>query len=355
MRKWLKWLGFQLLLLLLFCAAIEVVLRSMGYQPGDLRPNWLHFQPVDSLVVIPDFFTNEKGLLVASKDYWAEQHLAINDEGFRGKDFNELDSTRKKILFIGDSFTWGMSASPFYDSSFCDLLARETDFEIINTGIPAADPPQYLAIAQQYIPQLQPHIVFVVFFMGNDLMKHDRQVTPDSPFYYWTNAGAILADIDGKHFANAQAAYDYLANERYFLKHPKKLYEKIVAASALLSRLYAGIYRIEEKIAYERLRKNTSITKKYLNAIQQLAANNHVPIKFILIPESKEADYTKEKYCNRYADLLKDKQTEADWLIWHTPKEYFKPNPDGHLNNAGHRLYADSVKSYLKAYFQTAK
>lgn len=355
MKKWFKWLGFQLLLLLLAGIIIEAVLRGIGYQPGDLRPNWLHFQPVDSLVVIPDFFTNKKGLLVASKSYWAEQHLFINEDGFRGKNFNELDSAKKKILFIGDSFTWGMSASPFYDSSFCDLLARETDFEIINTGIPAADPPQYLAIAQQYIPQLQPDFVFVVFFMGNDLMKHERQVTPDSPFYYWTNAGAILADIDGKHFGSAQAAYNYLANERYFLKHPTKQYEKIIAASALLSRLYAGIYRIQEKITYERLRKNTSITKKYLKAIRQCAAELRVPIKFILIPESKEADYTTEKYVRRYADLLKDEQLKNEWLIWHIPRRFFKPNPDGHLNNAGHRLYADSIKTYLKTYFQPAK
>ena len=193
---------FQVCFIAIACIAIEISLRFMGYPPGDLRPNWLWFRPVDSLYVIPDFYTNERGLLVASKDYWSKEDIYINNDGFRGGDFEKLDSTRarKRILFIGDSFTWGMSASPFQDSSFCDILGRDSAFEVINTGIPAADPPQYLKIAETYIPQLKPDFVFVVFFEGNDLMKEERKVTPGRQFYYWTNAGAVLADIDGRHY-----------------------------------------------------------------------------------------------------------------------------------------------------------
>lgn len=346
-----KILLFQITFLAIACLVIEVVLRLLGYPPGDLRPNWLSFQPVDSLYVIPDYYTNQHGLLVASDTFWEGRDIAINSEGFRGKDYSQLDSTKKKVLFIGDSFTWGMSANPFFDSSFCDILARETNFEIINTGIPAADPPQYAKVAELYVPRLRPDFVFVVFFMGNDLMKEDRIVTANKPFYYWTNAGAILADIDGKHFNSAQESYNYLSNERYFLKYPVKWYEKVIAQSSLLSRLYAGTYRIKEKIAYEKLRKKTGLTRKYLSAIKETCATQNVPVRFVLIPEQKEADVSIERYRTKYADLLKGNQLEGDWLLWPCSKDYFRPNPDGHLDNQGHRVYADSIKNYLKAYF----
>lgn len=342
---------FQVSFVAIACVVIEIVLRFQGYLPGDLRPNWLWLQPVDSLVVIRDFYTNSDGLLVADKDYWLKEKLAINTSGFRGKEFSEMDSTKKKVLFIGDSFTWGMSASPFFDSSFCDLLSKATDYEIINTGIPAADPPQYELIAQKYIPQLKPDFVFVMFFTGNDLMKEERSIIPGKPFYYWTNAGAILADIDGHHFNSAEEAYHYIINEKYFLKSPAKWYLKVIAQSALLSRLYSFKFRLNEKIEYEKLLKNTSLTKKYLNRIVETCEQNHVAVKFVLIPEMKEADMSKQKLSSRYSDILLDVNLQPYWAIPTTSKKMFKENPDGHLSNAGHRHYFEFLKNQLDSVF----
>lgn len=346
---------FQVGFVLVACIIIELILRAMGYLPGDLRPNWLWFQPVDSLYVIHDFYTNDKGLLVAEHDYWKKEGIYINNDGFRGKEFSDLDtaSGKRKILFIGDSFTWGMSASPFQDSSFCDILGRDKNYEVINAGIPAADPPQYLKIAETYIPQLKPDFVFVVFFEGNDLMKEDRAVIPNRQFYYWTNAGAVLADIDGHHFQDAQSAYDYLANEKYFLKQPNKWYEVVISKSALLSRLYAGKFRVEEKLKFEKARKDCSLTKKYFARILKVAKQSNVPIRIAVIPDSKHADMSIEDYRSYYSDFFNDESVKAGWLIWENKKDYFKPNPDGHLNNVGHNLYASRIKSFLDNYFRS--
>ncbi|MFN8286860.1 MAG: hypothetical protein U0V74_08925 [Chitinophagales bacterium] len=338
---------FQLSFVAISCIIIEVVLRGMGYPPGDLRPNWLKLYPVDSLVLVHDFYTNDKGVLIADSNYWAKEKIHINKDGFRGKEFTELDSSKKKVLFIGDSFTWGMSASPFQDSSFCDILGRETNYEIINTGIPAADPTQYEEIAKEFVPALKPDYVVVVFFMGNDLMKWEREVIPGRQFYYWTNAGAILADIDGKHFNSAQEAYNYLVSDKYFLKNPAHWYEGIIAKSSLLSRLYAVRYRLQEKMEYNNLLKNTSITKNHLKGIVQLCDNAKVPLKFVLIPEYKEANMDTAAYRKQYADLLNDETLKNYWLITPTGKKLFKANPDGHLNNDGHRFYAALLKQFL--------
>ncbi len=348
-----KILLFQFLFVALALVSIEIALRFIGYQPGDMKPNWLNFHPVDSLYVVHDYYTNNEGLLVADSLHWAQQNIHINEDGFRSPDLSKLDSAKKKILFIGDSFTWGMSASPVTDNCFVDLVRNETDFEVINTGIPAADPVQYTLLAKKYIPQLKPDYVLVMFFTGNDIMKQYREVIPNEPFYYYTNAGAILADMDSLHFKTAQEAYNYFVSDKYYLHQPKNIFEKAVAKSSLLSRLYSVRFRIEEKLEYERMIKNTSITKKYLKQIKAIAAQNHVPCKLVLIPEIKEADMPVEKYLKKYSDLLGDTSLQNDWLVPQNSKTYFNDYPDAHLNNKGHRFYGDYLKDFLQNYFQS--
>lgn len=352
MKAKLKFITFQVVLLLALLTGVEIAMRYMGYAPGDMRPNWINFHQVDSLYLIPDFYVGHDGIQIADSARFAVQHISINSEGFRSPDFNKLDSTKKKVLFIGDSFTWGLSAQPLENHCFVDLLRNETNYEVINLGIPATDPPQYAALAKKYIPRFKPDITFVVFYMGNDLLTEDRQVTPDVPFYYYTNAGAISADIDGIHFKSPEAAYHYGMDERYFLHHPKNILEWVISKSALLSRLYAIKFRIKEKLEYEAVVNDSHITKKYLKQIQQIAAKSCVPVKFLLVPEIKDAGRSLDNYRKKYADILKDKDLKNDWIILPNAKEYFRNYPDGHLNNKGHRHYADFLETYLNGFFK---
>ena len=93
---------------------------------------------------------------------------------------------------------------------------------------------------------------------------------------------------------------------------------------------------------------DTRITKQYLTAIKTVAKQNHIPLKFVLIPEIKEADVPIEKYTEKYKDLLSDSVLQKDWLIPQNQKSFFNNYPDAHLNNQGHRFYADYLKSFLK-------
>jgi hypothetical protein len=348
MRQRKRVFFFQLAFIAIALLIIEVTLRLMGYQPGDIKPNWSNFEPVDSLYVIKDFYTNPAGFMVADSNYWAKKQTHINEDGFRAPDFRALDTTRKRILLIGDSFTWGMSATPLKDSCFAGLLQSQTNYQILNMGIPVADPVQYEAIAQKYIPQLKPDYVLVFFFMGNDLMEEDRSITPGQAFYYYTNAGGIAANIDGHHFNTPLQAYDYVANQKYYLQNPTHFYEKVIAQSSLLSRLYSFRFRIEEKIKFELAVNDSRITKTHLLNIKQVAAKNGVPLKFVLIPEIKDADMPLEQYIKKYESLLQDTSLTGDWLMLQTSSANFKPYPDGHLNNEGHRLYGDYLQGFLK-------
>jgi hypothetical protein len=336
------------IVLALMLGLAEIGVRLMGYNPGDLSPVWFNFKPVDTLRVENYFYTNKEGILVADSTYWARQGISINEDGFRSPSFSGIDSCKKKVMFIGDSFAWGKSAEPLTGHCFVDLVRNETGYEVINLGIPGADPAQYYELAKKYIPTLKPDVVFVMFFMGNDLMTEDRKVVPGRPFCYATNAGMIFADIDGRFFPTAQQAYDYVSHEKYYLNNPSNYFDWVISKSALLSRLYSLKFRLMEKLAYERVAKESSITKKYLKGISDEANRYHADVKFGLIPEYKEAGLDTAKYKLRYADLLGDSTLRSDWLILQNSKANFIDYPDGHLNNAGHRYYADFLEKYLK-------
>lgn len=183
--------------------------------------------------------------------------------------------------------------------------------------------------------------------MGNDLMMEDRQVNPSEPWCYFTNAGAVFTDMDGNHFKSAAGAYNYYANEKYFLHKPANAFEWVISKSALLSRLYSLRFRIQEKIRYEHVVKHTEVTKKYLNGIRSIAALYHTPLKFVLVPEIKEADMSTKDYEKKYSDLLNDGELKDYWLIPANSKSNFNDYPDGHLSNKGQRHYADYLEGFL--------
>jgi len=339
---------FQLTFLFVLLLSVEIVLRLIGYSPGDMKPKWLNFHPVDTLIEFHNFYTNDEGILVANHKENDTSIQYINSAGFRTKEFLSIDSTKRKILFIGDSFTWGFSAEPIVDHCFVDLIRKETNYEVINLGIPGADPPQYAELAKKYIPLIKPDIVLVIFFLGNDLMRYDRTVGPRKALHYFTNAGVINADIDGIHFNDAYAAYHYVTQEKYYLFRPRNVFECMISRSSLLSRLYSVRFRIEEKLSYESQIKDTRITKKYLHAIKNIADKNKVPIMYVLIPEIKEADMNVKAYTEKYADILNDSVLNNLWLIPSNSKSYFNNYPDAHLNNAGHRFYANYLEEFLR-------
>jgi lysophospholipase L1-like esterase len=339
-----KYIVIQTLIAISLFSLVEIFVRHQGYGPGDLRPNWSNFHPVDSLIVHDDFIVDSTGILVANSK---TTNIPINSNGFRAPEFADMDTVKHKILLIGDSFTWGLTAQPL-DSCFADLLKKMVEGTVINTGIPIADPAQYEAIAHRYIPILHPEKVIVMFYLGNDIMPQPRPTIPDKPFYYYTNAGAMMADDGAVHLNSAQDAYDYYTRRKFFLIHPVGFFEKVIAKSALLSRIYSLKYRWEEKIEAEQAITDMSVTQKYLYSIVNICKENHCSLQIILIPEIKEADKALAFFEKRYKGFFADGTLSKCTYIpeGNTPKNYV-PYPDGHLNNAGHRFYAKKIAEQL--------
>lgn len=335
------------MLFLLLIGIVELGLRFTNYQPGNLTPNWANFEPVDSLIEYHHFYTDSNGLIVANKTYFDTIHIDINSDGFRTPEWKSIDTSKKTDLFIGDSFTWGLSANPV-TACFVDLVRNQSSNNIVNLGIPVADPLQYSELAKKYIPKIKPQQVFVMFFLGNDIMQNDRIITPNKPLYFYTNAGAMLASDGNRTFASAREAYQYYSAEKYFLLHPTTVFQKVASKSALFSLFYAFYLRWVEKQQYNKSTEAMTFTKKHLYQIVKQCKANQSNLHIVVIPEQKEADKDSTYFKNRYRTLFAD-ATLGPYVFLPSGinKTHYTPYPDAHLNNAGHQFYAKQILGLL--------
>jgi hypothetical protein len=341
--------AFSALLLLALLLLLEAGVRWWGYAPGDVSPNWANFQQVDSLIVYEDFIVDTHGILVANSDRHVIYGKQVNSEGFHSPEFSDTDSTKRTVVLIGDSFTWGMSAT-HDDSSFAGLVRRESGWNVHNLGIPAADPVQYALVAERFIPRLRPDVVCLFFFMGNDVMLHDRVPDPFREFYYFTNAGALWVEWDGRTFSDPRSAYDYFITEKYFLSGERNALEWGVSKSAILSRLYSVRFRWEEKLQWERQLEDLSLTNSYLLRVRQVALDHGAQFRIIVIPERKEADMSRDRYEQRFGELFHHPilGQHVEWP--EVAKDHFVHYPDAHLNDRGHAVYAEYLLRLLDAF-----
>lgn len=117
--------------------------------------------------------------------------IRINDAGLReDHDYGSKQQNLFRILAIGDSFTMGVGvdASQTYIKLQEQLVpAHAGRYEVINGGVPGYSPGQSLAYLEKRGLALQPDLVVLSFFVGNDIIESYRQL----PFYlvngYLTN------------------------------------------------------------------------------------------------------------------------------------------------------------------------
>ncbi len=96
----------------------------------------------------------------------------INPDGFFDRDLSVGPPPAHLVVCIGDSFSLG--AVP-YHRHYTTLCERElerrgrTACEVYNVGVPGADPPTYAALLEQYALPLEPDLIVIAVFVGNDL------------------------------------------------------------------------------------------------------------------------------------------------------------------------------------------
>jgi lysophospholipase L1-like esterase len=112
----------------------------------------------------------------------------INSEGFRGDDFDVRDD-RKRVLFIGDSYTfgWGVGQEDVLTRSVERVLAKppyKLRINAYNLGVPGYNTVQEYHLLTQVLDQYAPSLVVLGYVMNDAQPQHNVHVRPSIHYKY---------------------------------------------------------------------------------------------------------------------------------------------------------------------------
>lgn len=318
--------------------SLDLSIYSSIYYSCDIingDSNSVFAKTYQTIITIPDSQRSDlqKGIVqFVSEPY--------NMDGYRSIPFRNYIKGKKKVLLLGDSFTWGGVASPL-SNSFADLLLA-MGYTIYNTGISGTDPEQYRAVAQKYIPLLKPDVVIVNLFTGNDVGNYERKVKPYAPVYYSTNAGNIMACPQGVYFKDMKEAYEVTLSW-YKIPAERNWFNLLCSQTSITSVAWSVLATLGWVDAQSDLLKNYNaktekfrepgpVCQRMVGDIKRLCIDNQAAFLYVQIP-----DLTSKGF-----HLPKDEQGYADTIPYFVPplvaSDY--SGIGGHFNNVGHRKYA---------------
>jgi hypothetical protein len=119
-------------------------------------------------------------------------HVQHNSLGFRDIEFAR--SSRPAMLFIGDSFVWGVDAEP--SERFTDLLRnRISNYTIVNAGVSGFGTDQEYLLLQRVWAKFQPAVVVLIFCTANDRVDNSTNVRYDGyqkPYFASAADGTLV-------------------------------------------------------------------------------------------------------------------------------------------------------------------
>jgi hypothetical protein len=186
-REALRTAGISLGMALLTLAALEVMLRvadfrmlregiterSLSYR-YDAELGWAALPNSDSIA------SNVRTI-----------HVHHNSLGLRDSEFSR-DGT-PTILFLGDSFVWGLDAEA--DERFTELLKpRVAGYKILSAGVSGYGTDQEYLLLKRLWAKVQPAVVVLIFCTQNDRLDNSTNIRYEGyqkPYFEMAAGGAL--------------------------------------------------------------------------------------------------------------------------------------------------------------------
>ena len=316
--------------------------------------------------------------------------IRINSLGFRDKEFARTKKGQYRILFLGDSFTfgWGVEAEESYPKLTEKILQNAhppRPVETINAGFACCYSPDtyYLYLKKEGVT-LDPDLIVVGFYIGNDI---------DFPGAFedaWSEVDTNGLPLKIEHrFTQVVDHYWEPRNLLFRYRVPvirnSHVFQGIVEAIGLLDRKVSALFPhapepvpeagrsdaapVSNPIPYDYRKEYLPRTEFVFKRVQQLflgmkreADKHSIPILVVMIPEKiqlerdpfpgLDADLEKpQRLFSRffqengiaYLDLLPYFRERAD-------KEVFYFKRDEHFNVSGHKLAASLIAQWLQSH-----
>ena len=128
---------------------------------------------------------NRENEVVDSGIKWSYQ---LNADGFRGDEF-DVQSNNKRVLFIGDSYTfgWGVDQQEVLPYQLEQLLAGPPyamDVDIYNLGVPGYNTVQEFHLLNQVLDRYSPELVMVGYVMNDAQPQANVHERPSVRYRY---------------------------------------------------------------------------------------------------------------------------------------------------------------------------
>jgi len=339
----------------------------------------LYFDPID--------FLKPKNVNDAVLRYKIEPNTGAHDSwGFRNKSVPDSAD----IVAIGDSHTYGISATA--SNSWPSALERISGKETYNLGLGGYGPAEYFYLMEHRALELNPEMIIVGFYLGNDLKdtfnavysvpvwedlrnldisysfdKDNREEDVES-LTDWLSAHSVLYRIISSSFIG-----DNLRQQRRVSKGEDipilDLPEHGINTGFTPDRRLKGL-----DLSNPEVREGLTLTLNFFNKMNQLAVEKEVGFLVVIIPtkETVFADYifsspelSENSKLNNiiqneevvlklvqryfgdhgipYVEVLEPLRNAAG------TEQVYPNNFGGHSNKNGYQIIAESINKYLES------
>jgi hypothetical protein len=355
---WKIW-KIRLIILIILFLILEVGFRIGGNTPGLLFKD---FKIAPEAKYNAYVYADSLGINHLCPDTSLPQNQQRNSEGFRSTfefSIRQIDSFRKegkKIIFlIGDSYTEGCCAEN-YSNSFADLLNSDSSKIILNFGVAGTDPLQYRLVAEHYTPILNPDLIVVVYYAGNDFLDFIRLPKPDIPlFYHYEGVGFLPSEIAAHHvmgynhtLKTPEEAYEFYLKKYSLFSSDRNWLQTIAAHSVILSKAFLGFPLFVKRLRWNTIKPSPLSNMPYeLLLLDSFCQNQNISLLATLIPTPADVKGNidlKEKYHSYFKGCE---------IIFPTSVHFETTDYDGmeiknHFIESGHAKYAKFLEAEIE-------
>ncbi len=340
--------------------SLELVIWLAGF-----RPAYTMAQPHHRLVKAAWQTCDEAGchyvydaaLRACKRGVLKERVCTINRQGYADSDDFTSDGDYEnwpRILLLGDSFTFGMSADP--GLSFADFLDADFPNAVIwNLAHPGSGTHNAIAAFSVYSQILKPNLTILGFY-NND---YDDNLMPVDTWLNAIGPDGEASVLRRSYVDDHEKVITYeIEDMEYWLsfsRYPPKSEIEHMLGSTQLGTLLLRLAGPNESLlpADTRFERRREVTQGLLRELRDDVAAQGAAFLALLIPHPDDLGTPSMRY-----QLTQDIMTDVDIPYLNPanildPVSDYAPPPDFHWSNAGHQKVGALLSDCVQRYFDS--
>lgn len=378
-NPWVSLVIFNLFLSVLIFSSVEYTLRI--FTPDWLANRMIYLNPNAKATILEfsdnplkkiqkkneqnEFISFEPNAKTNLSHY--EYSNEINIDKFGGRkvtsEGNNYIDTLEKIIFIGDSFTFGVGVED--NEGFCSLAQKDINTQILNFGRPGSSLPRDINLIKLRLPDLirkyKINNIIFCWFLGNDAadILNFRKVRIES------KDDLLNHDIDILIKLNKFAFHNRFLNRIYLIQYMRQKVMNIIKDEKKMDPVF---HLFKNKKEYTN--RFSKLTDNYLNELNKISKEYNFKLTFLLIPDRYQIIDKKRKLLKKQYNISPEFQIDylmpnklltslliKNQIDFIDPIECIRNKSkqnndiyyiqDNHFTNKGHQLYYNCIKDKL--------